>query len=214
MRPELFADWPSKLLAWASAYPCRRPSWLCAPLPSCSRLLYSTWLDLSSRTWTPCSYTVSLKASVTCSDSGTYRNEISKPGGVCWLCDEKLIYSYVIIFPVVLQPELFVIFFHIWCIFASHTFWEGGRGEAGLQMHQLKKENIWCTTPSAVTFALWFDSPLALSQPCSPDKKDPLLRCFARHYKTVAMDTHSEQAPHPGSRVGNDRCNISLFFFF
>lgn len=40
-------------------------------------------------------------------------------------------------------------------------------------------------------------------------KRKPLLRCFARHYKTVAMDTQSEQAPHSGSRIGNDRCNIS-----
>lgn len=116
-------------------------------------------------------------------------------------------------FSVVLQRELFIIFPYLMHFCKPHLL-RGREGEAGLQMHQLKKENIWCTTPSAVTFALWFDSPLALSQPCSPDKKDPLLRCFARHYKTVAMDTHSEQAPHPGSRVGNDRCNISLFFFF
>lgn len=27
----------------------------------------------------------------------------------------------------------------------------------------------------------------------------------------VAMDTQSEQAPHTGSRIGNDRCNISHF---
>lgn len=71
------------------------------------------------------------------------------------------------------------------------------------------KKNILCTDPSAVTSALSFDSPPPLSQPSSPDKKEPLLRCFARHYKTVAMDTQSEQAPHTGSRIGNDRCNIS-----
>lgn len=70
---------------------------------------------------------------------------------------------------------------------------------------------IFCVQPSAVTFALSFDSPLPLPQPSSPDKKEPLLRCFPRHYKTVAMDTQSEQAPHTGSRIGNDRCNISHF---
>lgn len=64
---------------------------------------------------------------------------------------------------------------------------------------------------SAITFALSFDSLLPLSQPSSLDKKEPLLRCFARHYETVAMDTQSEQAPHTGSRIENDRCNISHF---
>lgn len=50
-----------------------------------------------------------------------------------------------------------------------------------------------------------------LSQPPSPDKKEPLLRCFARHYETVAMDTQSEQAPHTGSGIGNYRWEISHF---
>lgn len=74
-----------------------------------------------------------------------------------------------------------------------------------------QKKKILRITSSAVTFALSFDFPLPLSQPSSPDKKEPLLRCFARHYKTVAMDTQSEQAPHTGSGIGNDRCNISHF---
>lgn len=55
---------------------------------------------------------------------------------------------------------------------------------------------------------IWF-STISLSQPSSQDKKEPLLRCFMRHYETVAMDTPSEQAPHTCSRIGNGRSNIS-----
>lgn len=126
----------------------------------------------------------------------------------------------------VLQHELFSLFFHIWWIFASHTFWEGGREsdrgrEGGKERGELDYK---CISWKRKTFDAQPCQPSLLPSglilrwlcpsPCSPDKKDPLLRCFARHYKTVAMDTHSEQAPHPGSRVGNDRCNISFFFFF
>lgn len=50
-------------------------------------------------------------------------------------------------------------------------------------------------------------SPLPPPQSSSPHKKEPLLRCFAGHYKMVAMDTQSEQAPHAGCRK-NDKCNI------
>lgn len=55
---------------------------------------------------------------------------------------------------------------------------------------------------------IWF-STTSLSQPSSPDKKEPLLRCFMRHYETVAMDTPSEQAPHTCSRISNGRSSIS-----
>lgn len=75
----------------------------------------------------------------------------------------------------------------------------------------MSAEKYSACRPSTFTLAPSFDSPLPLSQPSSPDKKEPLLRCFARHYKTVAMDTQSEQAPHTGSRIENDRCNISHF---
>lgn len=54
---------------------------------------------------------------------------------------------------------------------------------------------------------VWFFT-LPPPQPSSPDKKEPLLRCFAGHYKMVAMDTQSEQAPHAGSRK-NYKCSIS-----
>lgn len=76
---------------------------------------------------------------------------------------------------------------------------------------KLSAEEYAVYSLSAITFALSFDSLLPLSQPSSLDKKEPLLRCFARHYETVAMDTQSEQAPHTGSRIENDRCNISHF---
>lgn len=58
------SDWSSQLLAWVLAHPCRRPSWLCAPLPSSSCLLHSTWLDSSSRSWRTCSCTVSVSGSM------------------------------------------------------------------------------------------------------------------------------------------------------
>lgn len=71
----LYLDWSCQLLAWALVHPCRRPSWLSVctlhpPLPSCLRLLYSTWLDSSCRTrlqWRECQcHNVSLTSMQQC----------------------------------------------------------------------------------------------------------------------------------------------------
>lgn len=132
-----------------------------------------------------------------------HKTAISRISWICkhkkiWLCYKSVPMSsyfsrsfWMRVFHHFLNPFLF---------FASHTFWGAFRAV-------VEKEAVY--SPSAVTFALTFDSPLPLSLPSSPDKKEPLLRCFVRHYKTVAMDTQSEQAPYTGSRRGNDRCNIS-----
>lgn len=113
--------------------------------------------------------------------------------------------SYIIVFSSLVSQS----YFHYFLNLPFFFFLQVTPSEGAPFKDVRWKENILCTTLSAVTFALSFDSPLPLSQPSSPDKKEPLLRCFARHYKTVAMDTQSEQAPHTGSRIGNDRCNIS-----
>lgn len=112
--------------------------------------------------------------------------------------------SYIIVFSSLVSQS----YFHYFLNLPFFFFLQVTPSEGAPFKDVRWKENILCTTLSAVTFALSFDSPLPLSQPSSPDKKEPLLRCFARHYKTVAMDTQSEQAPHTGSRIGNDRCNI------
>lgn len=112
-------------------------------------------------------------------------------------------FFYVALIELIRFIDILFIVSPICCLFASHHL-RGRQTKASTEKYSLY-------IPSAVTFAHSFDSPLPLSQPSSPDKKEPLLRCFARHYKMVAMDTQSEQAPHTGSRIGNDRCNISHF---
>lgn len=105
--------------------------------------------------------------------------------------------------PVSSQIMLFHYSFHSRCLSASHTF-----GGNDLQMCHLRKIRHFL---AVIISALRCSSPLPPSQPSSPDKKKPLLRCFVKHYKMVAMDTHSEQAPHTSGRVRNDTCNISHF---
>lgn len=61
-------------------------------------------------------------------------------------------------------------------------------------------EKISCQLSLLPSRLIFFFLTLPPPQPSSPDKKEPLLRCFAGHYNTVAMDTQSEQAPHAGSR--------------
>lgn len=101
-----------------------------------------------------------------------------------------------------------ILFFFPWFFWVS-SFHYFPKSVLRGRLLKMSAEEYAVYSLSAITFALSFDSLLPLSQPSSPDKKEPLLRCFARHYETVAMDTQSEQAPHTGSRTENDRCNIS-----
>lgn len=127
---------------------------VCTPppssLPSCSRLLYSTWLDLSSTTQRPCSCRVNVSARMshwlTCNDavfpcichkcfiflffskeafteeeSPTLQPKKCFPGHIA----PKLTRCYVIMFPLVSQGELFSIFTVSAAFFASHTFLAG-----------------------------------------------------------------------------------------
>lgn len=98
---------------------------------------------------------------------------------------------------------LFLIF-PVRCPVACHTFVGGRRSNPSAET----TFSVQRCQPSLLPSHL---IPRCLSQPSSTDKKEPLLRCFARHYKTVAMDTQSEQAPHTSSRIGNDRGNVLHF---
>lgn len=72
---------------------------------------------------------------------------------VIWPCYEKLICSYDIIFPLVSQGELFSLF-SLSVAFLHVT------PSQGVTFKPVSENNIRCTTLSAITFALSFDSPL------------------------------------------------------
>lgn len=126
-----------------------------------------------------------------------------------WIFFQALVWSKINLFVREgLKPKELLVYFILYFLCAS--FARCSMSQKGCILSE-----TLCTRGlnTAITSALSFASLLPLSQPSSPDKKDPLLRCFARHYKTVAMDTRSEQAPHTGCRIGNDRCNTSHLKF-
>lgn len=219
MRPALFPDWSCQFLAWARAQPCRRPSWLCAPPPHHAHAccIPHDWILQDPETVLSCKVNVSARMShwLTCNAGiSLCTGHPKKKKRICkiriWMSNQTFVRavktdrSYIIVFSSLVSQS----YFHYFLNLPFFFFLQVTPSEGAPFKDVRWKENILCTTLSAVTFALSFDSPLPLSQPSSPDKKEPLLRCFARHYKTVAMDTQSEQAPHTGSRIGNDRCNI------
>lgn len=142
------------------------PSWLFLP----SHHAHACWVphDSSSRTCRPCSPVQWTSVTARPTES---REMVVKWKGFPGPSFFGLHISYVIIFPLVSQGELFSVSPHILCHFASHVFPVGGGGGESQKLYK----NILCTNPVCCHFCpfIWFST-----APVPPQIKETSSKVF------------------------------------